>query len=574
MKKEILLIISLLILTIPVLMPLFKTGYFPTQDYIYVARIYEMKMALDDGHFPVRWVKDFRNGEPLYNFYAPLPYYAGALIKFIPGFSYLMIIKILFGIGFILSTIAMYFLGRKLFGILGGFLTGLMYLYAPYHSVDVYVRGALSESWALIFFPLIFLTSLNLSEKRTVKNISFLSLSLAGLFYTHNVMTLIFAPFIFGWMGYLTYKSKNKSLIKSFLISIFWGIGLAASFLLPAFFEKQFVKTDELTTGYFDFRGHFVAVRQWFSPFWGYGASLWGAKDDMSFQVGISHWVVYGLTGILVMLSFIKLRISNFQFPTAKAGALFILNEKIDYKKWKDNFLLFALLSSLFLFSLFMMHNKSAFIWELIDVLKFTQFPWRFLGISIFFISLLGGFFVYFLRENLSKVFMLLIVLLIVLSNVSYFRPDSYYLDSIDDHYISKSILSQNDKLPKDYLPIWVKRIRDEKLQEPHFIEGNGDIKNYSYKTALVSFDTTSTGKSSVETPVTYFPGWEVKVNGKKIEIEEPDQYGMVKVRLPEGESRVVMQFKDSGVRILSNLISFVSLVILIFVLVKKRRVV
>jgi len=162
MKKEILLIISLLILTIPVLMPLFKEGYFPTQDYIYVARIYEMKVALDDGHFPVRWVKDFRNGEPLYNFYAPLPYYVGALIKFIPGFSYLMIIKILFGIGFIFSTITMYFLGRKLFGVLGGFLASIMYLYAPYHSVDVYVRGALSESWALIFFPLIFLLLIQL----------------------------------------------------------------------------------------------------------------------------------------------------------------------------------------------------------------------------------------------------------------------------------------------------------------------------------------------------------------------------------------------------------------------------
>ena len=314
MKKELFIIIALLILTVPVLLPLFKSGYFPTQDYIYVARIYEMKVALDDGHFPVRWVKDFRNGEPLYNFYAPLPYYIGALLKFFPGLSYLVIIKILFGIGFILSTLAMFFLGKKLFGVLGGFIVGLMYLYAPYHSVDVYVRGALSESWALIFFPLIFLTSLNLSEKKSIKNMAFLSPSLAGLFYTHNVMTMISAPFILGWMAYLIFRTKDKSLIKYYLISIVWGIGLGASFLLPAFFEKQFVKTDELTTGYFDFRGHFVAVRQWFSPFWGYGASLWGAKDDMSFQVGLTHWLVYGLTGLLVVLSFFQIRIFNFQF--------------------------------------------------------------------------------------------------------------------------------------------------------------------------------------------------------------------------------------------------------------------
>src|SRR3989344_901042 len=540
MKKELFIIIALLILTVPVLLPLFKSGY-----------------------FPVRWVKDFRNGEPLYNFYGPLPYYIGALLKFFPGLSYLVIIKILFGIGFILSTLAMFFLGKKLFGVLGGFIVGLMYLYAPYHSVDVYVRGALSESWALIFFPLIFLTSLNLSEKKSIKNMAFLSPSLAGLFYTHNVMTMISAPFILGWMAYLIFRTKDKSLIKYYLISIVWGIGLGASFLLPAFFEKQFVKTDELTTGYFDFRGHFVAVRQWFSPFWGYGASLWGAKDDMSFQVGLTHWLVYGLTGLLVVLSFFQIRIFNFQFS--------IFNENLKYKKWKDAFILFGVLSGLFVFSLFMMHNKSAFIWEWFEVLEFTQFPWRFLGISIFFISLLGGFFAYFLKENLSKGLVFIITLLVVLGNVSYFHPDSYYLDSVDDHYISQNILSQNDKLPKDYLPIWVKKIRDDKLREPHFIEGAGDVKSFNYKTAFVSFDANTSSKSAVETPVTYFPGWEVRVNDKKIDIEEPDEYGLIKVPLNEGENKVKMQFNNTGIRMVSNLISLLSLFILVFVFVKKR---
>lgn len=564
MKKELLTIITLLILTIPVLLPLFKPGYFPTQDYIYVARIYEMKVALDDGHFPVRWVKDFRNGEPLYNFYAPLPYYIGSLLKFFPGLSYLVIIKILFGIGFILSTLAMFFLGKKLFGALGGFIAGLMYLYAPYHSVDVYVRGALSESWALIFFPLIFLSSLNLSEKKSIKNIAFLALSLAGLFYTHNVMTMISAPFILVWMAYLIYKTKDKSLIKNYLISIFWGIGISASFLLPAFFEKQFVKTDELTTGYFDFRGHFVAVRQWFSPFWGYGASLWGAKDDMSFQVGLTHWAGYILSALLAVLSFIQIRFSKIN--------LLIFKSDLKIRLLKENFLLFVILSGLFVFSLFMMHNKSAFIWEWFEVLEFTQFPWRFLGISIFFISLISGYMALYLKANLVKGLVFLITLVVVLGNISYFHPDSYYLDSVDDHYISQNILSQNDKLPKDYLPIWVKKIRDEKIIVPHFIEGGGEIKNFNYKTAFVSFDVNTSSKSAVETPVTYFPGWEVKVNDKKIDLEEPDEYGLVKVPLTEGVSKVKMQFNDTGVRVVSNLISLLSLLILIFVFVRKIR--
>ena len=108
-------------------------------------------------------------------------------------------------------------------------------------------------------------------------------------------------------------------------------------------------------------------------------------------------------------------------------------------------------------------------------------------------------------------------------------------------------------------------------MREPHFIEGAGDVKSFNYKTAFVSFDANTSSKSAVETPVTYFPGWEVRVNDKKIDIEEPDEYGLIKVPLNEGENKVKMQFNNTGIRMVSNLISLLSLFILVFVFVKKR---
>ena len=128
----------LFIITIPSIIALFNPGFFPTHDYIYIARIYQMAQALSDGQFPVRWVEGFRYGDPTYNFYAPFPYYLGALISYL-GFSFLATTKILFGLSFFLSVVTMYLLIKELFGRKLALAASALYLYAPYRSLDVYV---------------------------------------------------------------------------------------------------------------------------------------------------------------------------------------------------------------------------------------------------------------------------------------------------------------------------------------------------------------------------------------------------------------------------------------------------
>lgn len=526
-----------MIFTIPALMGLTKPGFFPTQDYIYVARVYQMDKSLKDGQFPVRWVPDFRYGEPLYNFYAPLPYYVGSVLKpLLP--SYLITVKVLFALGFIFSGLAMYFLASYLFGNLAGFLSSMLYVYAPYHSVDIYVRGALSESWALIFFPLVFLASFKLNEKVNIRNFLFLSLSLAGLFYTHNVMTMLFTPFLLGFIAYLIFVNKTYTNIKFFTLAFIFAISLSASFLIPAFFERGYVQTDKLIRGYFDFRGHFVAWPQFFSTFWGYGASLWGSKDDMSFQIGIIHWILFATSITVVFFKNTKFRLL----------AIFLALE--------------------FLFSLFMQHNQSAPIWETIKVLEFTQFPWRFLGISIFLISILGGLFVYFLNEKFKKIVFILTVVT-VLFNINYFKPESFYLDSIDDHYISTTTLSKDDRLPKDYLPIWVKKIEDQKRQFPYAVSGEIKVSNYQKRSSTVSFKAKVEQDGEVEVPITYFPGWEVLVNGKKVQIQEPSDLGLIKFKLVKGEYIIKMRFASTPLRAFSDMLTYSSFFVLVILLLK-----
>src|SRR5579859_6632569 len=91
--RKILLIAFLI--TLPTILPFFNPRFFYTQDYIFIARQQQMTTVLKDGQLPARWAPDLRFGEPVFNFYASLPFYVGVLINLL-GFNVLWTTKILF----------------------------------------------------------------------------------------------------------------------------------------------------------------------------------------------------------------------------------------------------------------------------------------------------------------------------------------------------------------------------------------------------------------------------------------------------------------------------------------------
>src|SRR5260221_8138750 len=156
--KKFLPTIVILLLSFWAIRPLFNSGFFPMHDDTQVQRVYEMGKSLSDGMFPVRWVADlgYGYGYPIFNFYAPLAYYFGGAINLI-GIDSLISTKIMMVIGILFSGASMYLFAREFWGKKGGLISGLLYLYAPYHAVDIYVRGDVAEFWAYGFIPLAFL---------------------------------------------------------------------------------------------------------------------------------------------------------------------------------------------------------------------------------------------------------------------------------------------------------------------------------------------------------------------------------------------------------------------------------
>ena len=209
--KKLMIIVLLLGLVMPASWYLFGHGYFIMHDDLQVMRVYEMSRCFVDGQIPCRWSPDmaYGYGQAMFNFYSALPYYIGQFLRMIIPLSILGTVKSLFIISILLSAIGMYLLGKEFWGRLGGLLSAVLYVYAPYHALDVFVRGALAESFALALIPFLWLFLYRLVDKPSYKNFALSAIFLAALLATHNISSLIYAPFSFLWVGFWVVYKKS-----------------------------------------------------------------------------------------------------------------------------------------------------------------------------------------------------------------------------------------------------------------------------------------------------------------------------------------------------------------------------
>lgn len=542
MLKKYLPFLLLLILIIPTFIKLIRPGYFPMHDDMQAMRLLQMDQCVADGQIPCRWVPDmgFGYGYPQFNYYSPLPYYIMEVVH-LAGLGFLDSVKAGMILSVVVSAIGMYLLGNSLWGKAGGFTAALFYAYAPYRSVDLWVRGAMGELWAFAFLPFIFWSVKKVFDKDK-KAILWMALSIAALLMSHNITSLIFIPFVILWILFLALKDGHspvpylKRNYKKFLIGFFWAFSISAFFVLPAWFERNLVQVETLTGGFFDYSLHFVSIGQLlFSTYWNWGSSELGNFDEIYLGVGILHWI----TPILVAIT------------------LFTLKKKKQLK----TVLFFVVLGWA---SLFMTHTKSRFIWDNISIFRFFQFPWRFLLLSSFFFSAAAGAIAVALNKKSARVTAVAITLgLLLLFYASYFVP-SGWIDINDKEKFSGENWSKQQTISiYDYLPKTVVEPPAEAAKpEPEIISGEAKLANiekgsnwYKVETEVLSDNVL------IKLPVYYFPNWKVEVNGEDSTFSYNNDQGLISLQLPKGKHDVYAKLFDTPIRQTSNLISVLALV-------------
>ena len=360
--------------------PLLGLGYFWSahdgRHSVYF--LFEFDRVIQDGIFYPRWLPDFTfgYGYPFFNIYGPGAFYVGETLHLL-GLDFVTATKVVFALAVLLSGPAMFGFVKRLTGSSqAAFLSGLAYVYMPYHLADIYVRAALEESVALIFLPLVFWGFYEATVHPKRLTIVATAMVYAAMMFSHNGITLLATAVLGLWALFLMIgevrKKESNIKSKSFVIqfiraglaplgALLLGLALVAIFFIPAILEYSYVRTDQWIGNYYDYANHFSYFFQLFDPTWGFGISVSGPHDGMSFQLGV----------VPVLLAIFAV-VAVFRNPNGtRRFWIFFLGMTVAIA--------------------FLTLGPAAPIWKMLSFLAFEQFPWRLEAFTSISLAVLAG---------------------------------------------------------------------------------------------------------------------------------------------------------------------------------------
>jgi len=572
-----------LLLAIPALLPLAAPGYF---FHAHDARhsvffLVEFDQAIRDGVWWPTWAPDqaVGFGYPLWLLYAPLAYFIAELFHLI-GLGFTAAVKATWAAAFVVGGVGAYRLARRWWGPAAGLIASLTYTYAPYHLVQIYVRAALAEFVALAWFPWVLLALASLWEEPRPWRAGLASLGLAALLLTHTVSALVFIPLLVAFLllRFLhTWRAghprdaagKQVSLAPGESVGLsrraVWSAGslalgglLAAIFLLPMVLERRFVSEAQWVHATYDYSLHFVYPGQLFSPFWGFGYSVEGAKDAMSFQLGLLS-LVAATAGTIAALAGPLPR---------RAEALFLAGA-----------------SAIAILAMMPITQPA---WAALPLVSLIQFPWRLLGLTAVTLALLAGAGIAWLEgqgATSTQVgpYTCLLALAVVAAAFPYTWPELLPVRPADEtpravvefeieYPDMRGMTRWSERLPTDAdSPLIAQYLAGEPLRRAAIIAGEGRI--LSQRSAGAS----AYAHVLAETPVRlrfytyYFPGWQATVNGQPWTITADPPNGLIGLDLPAGEHEVRLRFGSTPLRRAAGFISGFAAIVWLGLMVADR---
>lgn len=520
-KNHLLPLFILLFLSLSAVLPLLKNGFIPTHDGEYhLLRFWQFDKNIQAGNFLPRWAPDldYGFGVPLFSYFYPFPNYAAELFHLL-GFSFIDTFKLSSALSLILSGLFFYLWLKEIFNPWPALVGAVFYVFAPYHFIDLYVRGSIGEVWALTWLPALLFSSQKFIATGQKKYFLLTSFFFAFLVLSHNLLALLFSLFLFSWWLFFL---KRKKLLFAFS----FGFGLSAFFWLPAILERK------LVTGidFLNFADHFPTLFQLIFPSWGTGFSVKGIMDGLSFQIGPDHLFMVFLATIFLL-----------RRPKLKSILIFLL-------AWFCLLLFFSLEISLPL-------------WRIIPFLKYFQYPWRLNSLIIFITSFLAGYVAWRLSK---KIFIFLLLGLAISLNWSYSRP-VVYSARFDSFYLANPGWTQGTATFGNSFKIVGATNHEIAKPKIEIIEGQVEIKENFIKPTDLSFSSESSGDAKIKINVNYFPGWQVSLDGGVVKINKESD-GSFSFSVPKGQHQVQIKFQESSICLIANLISLLSFILLLTV--------
>jgi hypothetical protein len=589
----------------PFLLPGYFWGANDARHHVYF--LFEYDRLVQDGIWWPRWSPDFAfgYGYPFFNIYGPLSHFLAEILLHFFGFSHTAAVESVFVLSILGSAAAMYAFVRAWAGRGAALIAALVYTYVPYHLLNLYVRANLAESMAFVWLPLCLWTARetvlaawrprfqasllpgSLPDRPVWPWVVGLAVSYAGLMVTSNLVVILFTPLLAVYVLTLTVvyalppdvppgTVRWPQRFGYWLRRCMWpalggiaGLGLSAAFWLPMVLERSYVRVDQWFGGRYDFRGHFVYLYQLFSPNWGFGVSMPGPLDPISFQLGAVA-LIFAVLGLLMV-------------PWRSAGRF----------RWEVAF--FALAGILATIPAL---QFAARLWELPllgALLQSAQFPWRWLVLTALCVSTLAGLVARNLRHGLSLP-LLALATVVVLGSYSYLQVQisepaegPVSLAGLMRFQQSSDEMTGSTRWVKE-IPTWspmadfyISQANQGLPVQP--VDTKLDYSMFDYKTFAaqsvahttvseeVFYANTTAGPQTLVFNHFYYPGWNAYLldgqHGRRVQQvpivpESTGTLGRMTVDVPPGEGHLLLVYEDTPPRTAGGTITLATITLLV----------
>lgn len=533
----------------------FNGRMFNFHDDTQAARINQFVLNIRSLEIPPRIAPTFSNrlGFPVFNFYAPAPYWITSLIH-LTGLSIIAALKLSFLLAIVLAFFFMFKFLSVYFDHYPSLLGGLLYASSPWMAVEIFIRGNLAEVWFITLLPLTLLMIVKNSQSKSASTFVVTVFALSMGLTSHNVLSIVLLAFI------SVFIFINKNRLKNYLALIL-AFSLSAYFFLPAVFEVGLTHAAAIANNRY-YVAHLLCPWQlWTTPFWGYGGSGPDCiNDGMSFMLGKPQIVLGSI------------------------GLIFLLAKLVSVKKSENRLPLILMIVMTFT-ALYLSTTPSTLISGYLEpLLSFFQFPWRFSAFSVFGIAFIAAA----IRptRKLHKLSFLLAVigLFVVFYNGKFFTKHlmtdaRFNKDYLSEYFITKAVVykvaeylpktvnykSWLEYEPKKNLPVK----SDPTLSDGkfiHLLEGGWVqiLKNGPFE----KIAETSPGTAVIN--VHYMPYWKITVNKKEVIPTNFDPLGRPIINL-SSPAQIKVDYRQTPIEVAGNGISILTIGLL-FAIIKYRK--
>lgn len=524
---------------------LHTTDMYGFHDITQAGRVSDFALSVRSGNIPPRIAPTFSYGlgYPIFNHYAPTAYWITSDLHHL-GLSIPYALKLSFFMAVLVGGISMSLFVRQHLSEYAALVAGTLYASSPFVGGEIFVRGNLAEIWFMALLPL----TLYLVHKVTVVSRHKWSVALAFTFSllmtSHNALSMVGGAFV------VMYSLMRPS--RRLLMALVLGGLMSAYFLIPAVFELSSTHATEIAKGTM-YAEHFVCPRQlWNSPL-GFGGSMNGCIDGMSFQLG----KILLIMGLLGLGAYVASLLSSKQRNTQHIA-----------------------LALLALGSLILTTRFSEPVWVAVEpILELFQFPWRFLSVASFGLAFFAGIAIDSLGQRMKPMpFAVTVALICVVGiflSIPFFQPNpdkKWTKEDFTTNYLSEDYLrNQIAYRVPEYIPADVDVDAWMALKDgsPDVLPPKAPIISQDGE-LYTTVDESPFGYHIATSSKTFLinkhmsPQLSIRINNKEYKPTALDALGRPQVTVTSEKTLVDVSYVQTPLEKVSNAVTLIALILLV----------